>query len=252
VRRRDFDVALNVTKASTGPTAPEFWAPDTLTADVTFRGRWQTGSVSNSYWFVAPRALAGAARAGAYGKAELALGRVQNIGERGRFALRAYGGAVASPEALPGQRALFLSTEDPVITYGNHWWRPLGGILKRTNVNWLPLGGPGLRGVHWSAAADWAAGANAELSSKLLELGSEPDTLGVWLTAFADGATLDGKDFLMDVGPGIAFRGNLYDLPVNLRLDFPLWLSDPSYDIATNRNNGKFGLRWTITFNDLW
>jgi len=195
--------------------------------------------------------LAGLTEPGAYAKTELSLGRVQMLGETERASIRVYSGATFGD--TPPQRALYLSTQDPIATFGNNWWRPQGAILKRPNVNWLPLGGPALRGFHWSTSAERAGGLNVELSRKLGTLGADPDTAGVWLTVFADAAAVPGRDVLYDAGPGITIRGKLYDWPINLRFDFPVYVSTPLLAIDGGRaGKGSFAPRWSIAFSDIW
>jgi hypothetical protein len=234
------------------PLVPELWSADSATIELKAGAAWQRGSPSGSYWFLRPNVVSGTwLDVGAYTKGEVALGRVQMLGESERAAIRLYGGATTGD--VPPQRAVFLSTKDPMSTMGNHWWRPRGAILKRPNVNWLPLGGPALRGFHWSEAAERAWGANVELSRKLGTLGSRPDTAGVWLTVFADAAAIPGNDVLYDAGPGITIRGKLYDLPINLRFDFPIYVSDPARAIDRGHaGRDSFAPRWSISFNDIW
>ena len=257
VRQRELDVALNVTAPTltTSALLPELWEDDNVSIDITLRGGWHVGSVDDSYWFVRPSLIGGVAGRDAsngFGKAELAVGRVRNYGENVRVSLRGYGGAAFGDE--PPQRALYLSTADPVSTFRNHWWRPNGAILKRPNVNYLPLGGPALRAYHWAVSSEWAAGGNAEVARRLFDIGSRADTAGVWLTLFGDGAGVQGSpSFLGDAGIGFAVRGKIYDLPINLRLDFPIWANEPVFTIDQGRaGSGSLAPRWTIAFNDIW
>ena len=260
VREREVDVALS--SALVGdPTwtrgaklVPAPWVTGTTSADLTVRARWQVGSVDDSYWFVRPSVLGGINSVGpasdGYAKAELALGRVKNVNENLRMSLRVYGGGTMGEP--PPQRALYLSAADPVSTYRNHWWRPEGAILKRPNVNYLPLGGPALRAFHYSAGSTWAAGGNAELARRVFDIGTRADTAGVWLTAFADGAATEENSFLNDAGLGVAVRGKLYDQPVNMRLDFPVWASNTTILLDGGAGRSKLAPRWTITFSDIW
>jgi hypothetical protein len=151
------------------------------------------------------------------------------------------------------QRALLLSAADPVSTFDNNWWRPRGSILKRPNANWLPLGGAALRGFHWSERTARSGAVNAEMSRRLVTLGSRADTLGVWLTAFGDAGVIPGSNVIYDAGPGLTLRGKLYDLPINARFDFPILISDPARAIDRGHaGRGKLAPRWVITFNDIW
>jgi hypothetical protein len=256
VRERAIDVAF--TAALPGMDAsellPELWVDDLASVDLALRGRWHIGSVDDSYWFIRPSILGGYSGdedATGFGKLELALGRVTNVSEDMRVALRAYGGGTVG--APPPQRALYLSAADPVASFRNHWWRPNGAILKRPNVNYLPLGGPALRAYHWALSSKWAAGGNAEVARRLFDVGARADTAGVWLTLFGDAAATEDDSFLNDAGFGVAVRGKLYDRPINLRLDFPIWASDATRTLDRGHaGREKVAPRWTITFNDLW
>ena len=258
VRTREIDIRLAGTfqnlyhdTSAHAAHVPELWSLDTVTVDLAVRAAWSIGSPGGSYWFARPAALGGYQEGGGYGKAELSLGRVQMLGENERASIRLYGGAAFG--GTPPQRGLYLSAQDPITTFSNAWWRPRGAILKRPNVNWLPLGGPALRGFHWSTGAERAGGLNVELSRKLGTLGSNADTAGVWLTAFADAAAVQGNDVLYDGGPGITIRGKLFDLPVNLRFDFPVYVSDPGLAIDGGRaGKESFAPRWSIAFSDIW
>ena len=256
VREREIAVSLNGTlpRLTSSFLIPERWIPDQGSFDLGLSGRWHIGSVDDSYWFIRPSLLGGVGgdeTAVGYGKAELALGRVENVTENFRFSARAYGGETFGQ--VPPQRALYLSVADPVATIRNHWWRPYGAILKRPNVNYLPLGGPALRAFHWALGAERAFGGNAEIARRVFDIGSRADTAGVWLTAFGDAAAVSGNDVLNDAGIGIVVRGRIYDRPIHLRFDFPMWANDETLTLDQGRAGpGKFAPRWAISFNDIW
>ena len=266
VREREIDVAIvaagpgvassdvvepfGFLDASEAVLLPELWLDEDPSVDLAVRGRWHIGSIDDSYWFIRPTLLGGASRVG-YGKMELSVGRVKNLSENVRVSLRAYGGGTVGEP--PPQRGLYLSAADPVSTFGNHWWRPRGAILKRPNMNYLPLGGPALRAFHWGLSSEWAAGANVEMARRLFDVGSRADTAGVWLTAFGDGAAMKEESFLNDAGLGIAVRGKIYDRPINLRLDFPFWASKESLTLDQGRaGRSTLAPRWAISFTDIW
>lgn len=260
VRERVIDVALNATvpgQLYDGGTEllPAPWVDSLVSFDLGFRGSWHVGSVDDSYWFVRPTVLGGfggkESEEAGFGKAELAIGRVKNVNENLRVSIRAFGGGTFGDP--PPQRALYLSAADPVSTFRHHWWRPEGAILKRPNVNYLPLGGPALRAFHWALSSEWVAGGNVEVARRLFDIGSRADTAGVWLTAFGDGAAMKEESFLNDAGVGIAVRGKIYDRPINLRLDFPFWASNESLTLDQGRaGRGTFAPRWAISFTDIW
>ena len=195
-------------------------------------------------------------------------GGVHAYSERTRLGLRFYAGLVARERELPAHRALYVSAEDPVTTFGNHWWRPRQSILKESVPSWLPLGGAALRGYHWTVARRQLIATNLELTRRATELRGDHGVLGLWLSAFGDAGLVlesqggaledvpsvrDAEIPLADAGFGMKFQGQFYDRPVTLRFDFPLFVAHPA--IAIDRDPGrtsKFGPRWVVTFSDIW
>ncbi|HMC57140.1 MAG TPA: M1 family metallopeptidase [Gemmatimonadaceae bacterium] len=234
---------------------PELWT-HRRSMDVSASGRWRLGPSNRGYWFVAPALLGGADELDPYVKGEIAVGRVQTVGRNGRIGVRAYYGGEAN---APGQRALLVSAQDPIATFGNHWWRPAGAILKRPNVNWLPLGGAALRGYRWDLAADNAAAVNVDLARQLgtsTWARGRDGTFTFRLHGFADIASPSDDGVartLGDAGVGLSVTGRMYDRPVFIRIDSPFYVSAPEFAIDRGHaGSGKFAPRWAITFNDAW
>jgi hypothetical protein len=227
---------------------PESWTP-VKTFDLNARMRWTFGRRSGSYWFAEPVILGGLSRH-AYGKAEASAGRVQLLSDDARVGVRVYAGIADAPL----QRMLFLSASDPVSTFYNHWWRPAGAILKRPGVDWLPLGGAGLRGYHWSLASHDIIAANVDASRRILQTDERSSrALGLWMHTFADLAHANPQRALYDAGVGLSARGRLYDRDVFLRVDSPFYVSSPGLAIDRGRAGpGEAAPRWTVTFTDLW
>lgn len=227
---------------------PELW--DSESIDLAGQLRWQRGRSAASYSYVEPRVLIGWFRRG-YGKGEIAVGRMHQISTDARVALRAYGGMVSG--AVPLQRSLLLSARDPVSTFENHWWRPAGGILKQPGVNWLPLGGAALRGYRWDLAASRLAGGNVDASRRIGSTNTSANALGLWLHAFFDAAAVRGSAPLSDAGVGLSVRGRLYDQPIIVRLDAPMFVSQPAFAIDRGQAGaGRIAPRWALSFNDIW
>jgi hypothetical protein len=79
--------------------------------------------------------------------------------------------------------------------------------------------------------------------------------LGLFATTFANAATpLEsgaGFDVLAEAGVGLALRGPLYDRTVRLRLDLPVWVSEPG--LAFRQPGGRATtLRFALATGDLW
>ena len=252
---RSITVEANYATKDHPVLVPELWTHREST-DLSVRARWRMGPANRGYWFVAPSLLGGKDDVDPYVKGEIAIGRVQRLGSRGRLGIRAYYGGEAN---APGQRALYISAADPIETYDNHWWRPAGAVLKRPNVNWLPLGGAALRGYRWDLAADNVVAANADLSGQVGTRTWARGRDGAFtfrLHAFADVASPSDDGVartLGDAGVGLSISGRLYDRPIFVRIDSPFYVSMP--ELAIDRGHagsGKLAPRWAITFNDVW
>jgi hypothetical protein len=243
---RAFDLALNYTNALEPRLAPELWTTNRDALDASASLRWQR-ETNRGYWFLEPRTLVGVAGQEWYGKAEGAVGVVV-AGDRTRSALRLYGGI---SENAVAQRALFLSNEDPVSTYWNHWWRPRGALLKRPGFNFLPLGGAGLRGYGAGIVVERTLAANADVGARLFNVPATR-SLGVWLHGFGDVATMQGYDLLVDAGAGIALRGRLFDRVIHVRVDAPVYASRPDVSGVGVPAVDWDRPHWVLTFRDVW
>src|SRR5262249_55787298 len=135
----------------------------------------------------------------------------------------------------PRQRAIFASSQDPFETFNNDLFRGRGALLKQPNVNYLPLGGAGMRGFGINVPLNGVVAGNGEVVQRL---GSARGSWGrmtveaslfgdlgwgtskiVALTDSASQAKGERSSPLSDAGAGLIFRGNLYDRDVYLRLD---------------------------------
>jgi hypothetical protein len=245
---REYDVTLTYSNTLGSSLLPELWS-STRTIDISAGTRWQVGRPSGSYWFAEPRLRVGATEE-AYGKLELSTGRLHNFTTGSRMAIRAYGGLANS---VPGQRALLLSADDPISTFENHWWRPVGAILKRPGVNWLPLGGAALRGFHWTIGSNHVAGGNIDAARRIGRALGAFGSVAVWTHAFADAAWTGEDEILSDAGLGLSLRGRFYDRDFVIRVDSPVFVSRPLLAIDQGRaGSGQIAPRWVVSFKDLW
>src|SRR5205807_7905124 len=118
--------------------------------------------------------------------------------------------------------------------------------------------GAALRGFSWTVIAARVLAGNLELSTKIAEHRGSSGALSFWLSAFADGGAewedkSVGLEWLADAGLGMSARGRLYDWPLTVRFDVPVFVNQPALAIdAALQNRHQFALRWTITFNDIW
>ena len=187
-------------------------------------------------------------------------GVVSLVGTATQARVRAYG--AFAPNA-PLQRQIFASSVDPLESFDNNLFRPRGALFKQKNVNYLPIGGAGLRGFALTVPLDAVVAMNGELSQRLTTLTGEWGSATLLLSGFGDVARassnryLDLKNsFLSDAGAGIVARGKLYDRSFNVRLDVPLFVNQaglagwPAF--RRDRNGGSISSRWVITVGDVF
>ncbi|HEY5219756.1 MAG TPA: M1 family aminopeptidase [Gemmatimonadaceae bacterium] len=191
-----------------------------------------------------------------YGRAELEGASVSVFAHGAEtVSLRVYG---AMSDGAPAQAALHLSAMEPLSTFDDNWYRPRGSILTRPGVNYLPLGGAGLRGYDAAITVRRIAAGNGEWSQRLAS--NVFSGLSLWGAVFggagfasSDTYTLSGA-FLADAGAGLALRGKLYDRDVTMRLDAPFVVQQSA--LAGGRGlthgNATVAARWTFSFNDIW
>src|SRR5207247_808348 len=94
-----------------------------------------------------------------------------------------YGGFTAN---APLQRAVYASSRDPWVTFDDNLFRPRGAVLKQDGVNFLPLGGAGLRGFTPFLALDGVVAVNGEISEKLYDTRGSWGRASLWVNAFGD------------------------------------------------------------------
>ena len=171
-----------------------------------------------------------------------------------RWSLATRGFLAAVSSSAPRQRQFRLSAQDPVSTFANHFLRPAGSPLARPSTRYTSLGGGALRGYDPRVAASGIASLNIEGSRRLVASDNTPQALVLWLNAFVDIAEVDGPGLkaLGDAGVGLAVRGMLFDRPIAVRFDVPLYLSREDLAIDGQRDEKNVGFRWTFSFTDLW
>ncbi|HYC50286.1 MAG TPA: M1 family metallopeptidase [Gemmatimonadaceae bacterium] len=245
---RTREIVLTASHVTEQMLAPELFDAE-QTIDILARVRRQRVASARRYTIVEASAIAGmAGHNQAYTRGELIAGAMASPTAETRLGLRVY----LTAGSGPGQRAALFSAEDPLTTFWNHAWRPRGGLLKRPGVNWLPLGGGGMRGFAYGTGSNTFAALNTDGSTRLFGI-PRSRTLAVWGHAFGDIGTGNvGPDqFIADAGVGASLRGRLYDRDIVVRIDSPLYVSDPFLAVGRERRD-EIAPRWVITFKDLW
>ncbi|GAC1516626.1 MAG: hypothetical protein NVS1B4_12580 [Gemmatimonadaceae bacterium] len=172
------------------------------------------------------------------------------------FSLRGYASYVT--DGTPAYRVPGLAAGDAIETFGQHWYRPDGAILKRKGMHYQPLGGAGLRGYDAGVLARRIVAVNMEAGRRVTTFGPEEESLGLWLVAFGDaGQSLRrGGRTLADAGVGVAVRGRLFDRSLAVRLDVPLWVGVPALAVGELDSAAlarrEVALRYALSFNELW
>jgi hypothetical protein len=247
---------------------PEQWSNANV-AELGASGSYRSAIFADSELTVAHASAAfgmatGAPGAGAsepsrgYLRADGSVGVVRSlVGTATQLNVRLYGGVAHN---APAQRAIFASTADPFETFANDLFRARGALLKQTNVNYLPLGGAGLRGFATDVPLAGVGAVNGELLQRLVSTEGQWGNATISFSIFGDvGAVSQSRylplenSVLSDAGAGLVARGKLYDRAVYLRLDAPILVNQTS--IAGGRGlggNGSFAPRWTISVGDLW
>ena len=193
--------------------------------------------------------------AGYYPRLEVEVGDIHAWGGgRNELRLRAFG---ASAEDAPRQRLFREGSLDPVETFANHLSRPHHGILSHPDVHYRRIGGFGVRGSG-AVAVETGASVNVDHATRIASRTSSSGTQELWASVFADAFTLfgDASGNVFDAGVSLALRGQFFDRPIGLRVDFPMyyertgaaardWSSEDS-PFETAR------ARWAFTFGDLW
>ncbi|MGH7678507.1 MAG: M1 family metallopeptidase [Gemmatimonadaceae bacterium] len=236
---------------------PEAWVgnPSAWSVDVDAGARRRWGRADATHVFADARIVIGLCDGCRYEKNELSAGAVKAFGDRARVAVRLFAGNTSEwlgeEDTTPRYRALYVSAEDPLATFRRNWWRPREAILKQLDVNWLPLGGPALRGYHWGVIAESMVAGNVDLALRAGTVSAGFGEIDVWVSLFGDAGHESVKP-LIDAGPGLRFKGLFYDQPINLRLDFPVFVNQPSLALDRHGRGDQFAPRWVVTFTDLW
>jgi hypothetical protein len=191
-----------------------------------------------------------------YFRGTASIGMVRAIvGPATQVHLRVFGGIA---RGAPAQRSIFASSQDPFETFNNDLFRARGALFKQSGINYLPLGGAGLRGFNPNLALDGVAAVNAEFVQRLATIKGPWGHTTFSLSLFGDfgngSSQFDSlaNNSMSDAGAGIIARGRLYDRDIHVRLDAPVFVNQAGLAGWRGLGNGSFAPRWTLTVGDLW
>jgi hypothetical protein len=191
-----------------------------------------------------------------YFRGTASIGMVRSMaGPATQVHLRVFGGVA---RGAPAQRSIFASSRDPFETFNNDLFRARGALLKQSGINYLPLGGAGLRGYRYDLALDGVAAVNVEFVQRLVSLRGAWGRGSVGLSIFGDAGFASSQfvdltnNSLSDAGVGLVTRARLYDRDVYVRLDSPFLVNQAGLAGWRGLGNGSVAPRWTLTIGDLW
>jgi hypothetical protein len=120
----------------------------------------------------------------------------------------------------------------------------------------VDLGGGGLRGYDPSITTKDIAAINLEVGRTMTTIGPPASRLSLGAALFADAADAelipDERQLLGDAGVGLSIRGNLFDRPITLRLDAPVWVSERALSVGGQSTGQTVAWRWAFSLRDLW
>jgi hypothetical protein len=246
---------------------PEQWSPSTVT-EIGGSGSYRSTIFADSEYVTAKGSLGLGLAASAlasrtehtrgYLRAEGSVGAVRNIGgTASQLHLRLYGGLAHN---APRQRSIFASSQDPFETFRNDLWRARGALFKRDGFNYLPIGGAALRGFKTDIALDGVVATNVEFVQRLLDVQGQWGRGSLSVSFFGDAGNgtsrytvLQDNSSFVDGGAGLVARGRIYDRPVYIRLDAPVFVNHSGLAGGTGLGGkGSIARRWMITVGDIW
>ncbi len=175
--------------------------------------------------------------------------------------VRAFAGAYLADDPPVLQRRIPVDGADPYETLGNPLVRTQGAPLAGYDVVYHSPGNGNLRGFRPGIGGRWMLGGTLELEKVVIRR-----TSGVFRSAsiigFGDAALVDsmavssnggnGATPVSDAGVGARFGLRIGDIAFPIRVEFPLFVSEP--DAARERLPGseRVGFRWLISFQPIF
>jgi hypothetical protein len=259
----------NVALPSDSLLLPEQWTQIT-TGELGGAASYRTPLIAPDSDYILARASVGAGGAIAGSESEPSRGYVRGegsvtgvyslVGTASQIRARVYG--AFAPNA-PLQRKFFASSLDPFESFNNDLFRPRGALLKQKNVNYLPIGGAGLRGFAAAVPLDNVVALNGEIRQKLGTMSGRWGSVSFALSGFGDVARASSDKYILltdhllsDAGAGIIARGRFYDRSFNVRLDVPIFVNQSGFAgwpaFGRTGSAGSVASRWVFTVGDIF
>jgi hypothetical protein len=94
---------------------------------------------------------------------------------------------------------------------------------------------------------------NTEAGARVAIVGPRDQPLQVYAAAFADVGVVTGTTYVA-AGMALVARGQIFDEPVKIRVDLPVYLSQPDVAVGASALHipPRVALRATFSLTDLW
>ena len=173
---------------------------------------------------------------------------------------RAFGGVYLANEPPPIQRAIPVHGADPYQTLGNPFLRTEGALLVQDNIKYHAPGNGNLRAYRPGLGGRWILAGTLELEKSIVRRSSGVIRSGS-LVAFGDAAVVDtlavpslvnssfagiGFKPMSDAGIGARVGLRVGDISFPLRVEFPIWVSDPLFTNENVPGRARWRFRWVI------
>ena len=175
--------------------------------------------------------------------------------------VRGYAGAFLSADPPPAQRAIPVSGADPYQTLSNPWIRSEGALLSGGDVFYQAPGHANLRGYRPGASGRWVGSVNLELEGDLYRADRgvlrRASLLGFWDGGLADTLVVrsfEGRAYriLVDGGVGARVWLAIGALHFPIRIEFPLYVSEPAISLDRDRTVEFVDFRWLISVQPIF
>ncbi len=159
------------------------------------------------------------------------------------------------------QRSIPLNGADPYETLGNPLVRTRGAPLVGPDVFYHSPGNANVRAYRPGVGGRWILAGNLEF-----ELDAFRKSRGLFrrasLVAFGDGAFVDtlavpsvsGRGFtpVYDSGAGVRLWFHVGDLTFPLRVEFPIWVTEPVFAHNRKQGNNRSEFRWLVSLQPIF
>jgi len=173
---------------------------------------------------------------------------------------RGYAGAYLGDER-PIQRAIPVNGADPYETLANPLVRTAGAPLVGRDVFYHSPGHANVRGFRPGLAGRWALAANLEVVRPIVSW-TGGVLRSVSVVAFFDAAVVDtlaiqtfqGRAYkpVSDGGGGVRLQFQVWNLRFPLRVEFPIYVSDPVWAHDSEQGLDYVEFRWLVSLQPIF